>query len=232
MATTVNLQKAYSKLNSSIVELFDGLGIHRAATIPHVDGQTMADHIQAIGQVLPTIGGVTANFLTATHTKHDPKGGSTVAHSADTLRSTIIPKDNEQAHAAVMAAKAFASDAASLLGDDDPTVKVAKGQLDLFGKNDMAGMSAFDAGAALLSVPGPLIQSIARAHSGTKAGGHSPQLRAPGGSAPAESASNAPGQSEEVGDQAEGQEQAAGAPAAQETAPAAASQAGSAPETA
>jgi len=176
---SVNLQRAYSKLNSAIAALFDSLGVRRTATIPHVAGENMTQHLQAIGSVLPAIGGVTANLLTATHTKHDPNGGATIAHPAAKLRSTTIPKNSEPAKAAVAACRNFVNKAAFLLGDDDPTVKIAKSQLDLIGKFGMANMTGFDSGVALLSVPGPLIQAIAKAHSGTKDGGHAPHLRAP-----------------------------------------------------
>jgi hypothetical protein len=36
-----NLQRAYSRLHSSITALFDGLGVRRTATIPHVAGEQM-----------------------------------------------------------------------------------------------------------------------------------------------------------------------------------------------
>ena len=176
---SINLQRAYSKLNSAITNLFDGLGIRRSATISHVAGESMASHIETVGNALLTVGGVSANILTASHTLHSPTGGETVAHPSDKLRETQIPKDSELAKAAINACKNFVSKVASLVGEEDPAVKLAKSQLALIGKNDMQGMSAFDAGASLLSVPGPLIQMVARLHSGTKENGHAPHLRAP-----------------------------------------------------
>jgi hypothetical protein len=175
---SVNLARAYSRLNGAIAALFDSLGIRRSATIPHIDGQSMSDHIQAIGAVLPSVGGVTNNMLTATHSKHDPNGGATIAHPAAKLRETTIPKNYEPAKAAVAACRNFVNKAAFLLGDDT-VVKTAKSQLDLIGKFNMSGMTAFDCGVALLSVPSPIIAEIARAHSGTKDSGHAPHLRAP-----------------------------------------------------
>jgi hypothetical protein len=62
---------------------------------------------------------------------------------------------------------------------ETPEVKVAKSQIALIGKSDMQGMSAYDAGAALLSIPSPLIQLIAQRHSFVKHGEHNPVLTAP-----------------------------------------------------
>lgn len=203
----VNLQKAYSKINQSIVELFDGLGVRRSATIAHVAGQSMADHIQDIGKVLPTIGGVTANFLTATHTKHDPNGGATIAHSASKLRETVIPEGSEKAKAAISATKSFVSKAEALVGET-PEVKLAKAQIQLISKRDGAGMSAWDLGAGLLSVPGPVIQALARAHNMVKHGEVHPGLTGP--KAPQE----APGEAQGGGEPSEVQSAATAAPAA------------------
>jgi hypothetical protein len=215
----VNLQKSYSHLNSAVANLFDESGIRRNATISHVSGQSMADHIQDVGKILPGLGGITANVLTSTHTKHDPNGGATISHPAHKLRETLIPKDSEPAKDAVSSAKSFVNQAASLLGEDDPAVKLAKAQLQLVSTRDMAGMSLFDAGAALLGVPGPLIQKIARLHSMTHPDGPSPQLRASqAGSAPQdaqEGASGAQGQAQP----AAGDQEAQPAQEAQESAP-------------
>jgi hypothetical protein len=176
---SVNLQRSYSKINEAIRKLADGLGVPRNSTIPHVEGQSMADHIAAVGQVLASHGGITSSVLTATHTKHDSGGGSTVAHHSQKLKEVIVPKDWEDAKAAVAAERSFISKCAILLGDDDPAIKLAKSHIALIGRANLAGMTVFDAAVALLSIPGPLIQSIARAHSGTKDGGHAPHLRAP-----------------------------------------------------
>jgi hypothetical protein len=176
---SANLQRGYSKLNCAIAELFDGLGVRRSATIPHIAGENLAQHLDAISNVLPTIGGVTANLLTATHTKHDQNGGATIAHPAPKLREAIIPKNSEAAKAAIAAERSFISKCAFLLGDDDSAVKIAKSQIDLIGKSDLAGMTAFDAGVGLLSIPGPLIQKVAQMHDQTKEGGMHPKLRAP-----------------------------------------------------
>jgi hypothetical protein len=176
---SINLQRAYSKLNSAITALFDGLGVQRAATVAHVEGQSMSDHMQDVGKVLSTIGGVTANLLTATHTKHDPNGGATVAYPAHKLRETEVPADSDVARKAIDACRSFVSKCTALLGNDDPAVKTAKSQLDLVGRHDGEGMTSFDLGAALLSVPGPLIQKISRLHSEYKHGRVHPILTAP-----------------------------------------------------
>jgi hypothetical protein len=222
--TGVNLQKAYSKLNSSITALFDGLGVRRSATIPHVKGEQMHEHIGAIAKVLPSIGGVTANFLTATHTQHDPTGGATVAHPSHKLREAIIPQDSKEAKGAISAVRTFVNKVGSLVGET-PEVQKAKSQVQLIATHDMAGMTAFDAGAALISIPHPLIQLVARMHSGTKPGGHAPHLRAPGGQIPPESQSQPVGEAQAVAQVPEGQETASAAPGAPQTAPQGAPQA-------
>jgi mevalonate kinase len=130
----VNIQRAFSKLNSAIAEMCDSLGVRRSATCPHQEGQSMADHIQDVGQVLSTIGGVTANLLIATHTKHSSTGGETVAYSANKLRETIIPKDAAEVKAAINACRSFVSKVASLVGGP-PEVKTAQSQIKMVGKN-------------------------------------------------------------------------------------------------
>ena len=67
----------------------------------------------------------------------------------------------------------------ALVGDSDTSVKLAKSQLALIGQHNGSGMSVADLMIALINLVGPPINSVARAHSGTKEGGHSPQLRAP-----------------------------------------------------
>jgi len=164
-----------------------------------VKGEQMHEHIAAVGKVLPTIGGVTTNFLTATHTQHDPNGGATVAHPSHKLREAIVPKDSVEAKAAISACRNFVNKVASLLGNEDPAVQKAKSQVALIGHSEGQGMTAFDLGAGLISIPGPLIQKLARLHSGTKDGGHSPSRRAPNpGMAPQgqETAMAAPGASQ------------------------------------
>jgi hypothetical protein len=131
-----------------------------------------------VGHTLATIGGVTANLLTASHTKHSPTGGETVAHSSDKLRQTLIPPKSEEAKAAIAACKSFVSKVESLVGETSE-VKTAKSQISLIGKNEGTGMTAFDLGAALLSVPGPLIALLARRHSEVKHGRVHPLLTGP-----------------------------------------------------
>jgi hypothetical protein len=167
---SVNLKKSYSRLNSAICDLFDGLGIKRSLSSPHQDGQSMDQHITSVGEQLQKVGGATKNFISATHSiHHGGKGGMTVAHPVDKLHETVIPVNNEDAKKAVSAAKTFVRQSAFLLGDD-PVIKTAKSQLELIGKHDMSGMSAFDAGASLLAMTGPIVQKIARLHSETKHG--------------------------------------------------------------
>jgi|SRR5579872_5144667 len=178
LAGSVNLHRAFSKLNEALMKLADESGVVRTATIPHISGQSMAEHLEIVGQTLAQAGGLTANVLTATHSVHGPDGGVTVAHPAEKLRQTIVTKDNKNAKAAIDACKSFISKAEFLLGETRET-KIAKSQLSLVGKSDGAGMTVADLMLSLINIPVPVIQAVARAHSGTKDGGHAPHLRAP-----------------------------------------------------
>lgn len=215
----VNIQKSYSALNASLTRLFDESGVKRSFSVPYVDGQEMADHVSAVGQVAGNVGGLTNNLLTTSHHEGGKGWGSgdghTVGHPAEDLRNTIIPKDDEHAKDAIAAAEKNLNNIESLLGEDDPTIKVAKGQLAMVKKTEGAGMNLLDFGIMLVQTQFAPMQSLARAHSGTKEGGHAPQLRAPGGSsAPPSGDQGAP---------------AGGAPEAQ-AAPAAPEASGAAPE--
>ena len=163
----VNLHRAFSKLNESIRELFDSLGVRQSANIPHVAGESAKDHIGAVGAVLPGIGGVTKNFLIATHTEHSKTGGETVLYPSGRLRETVIPPKTPEAKAAINACKHFVRLVDSLVGET-PEVLKAKSQLALIGRNEGQGMSAWDLAAGLLSVPTPLIKMLARLHSTAK----------------------------------------------------------------
>jgi len=173
---SVNLKAAYSKVNEALIRLADGLGIPRTATLPHLDGQNMGDHVEAVGNALKPAGGVTKNLLNVGHSRHG--SGETVAHLADKARETLITKDNADAKAAISAAKGLVRKIEFLIGDQDP-VKVAKNQLAIVGKSDGENMTVLDLNVALHQIVAPVIQAVARAHSGTKEGGHSPQLRPP-----------------------------------------------------
>jgi hypothetical protein len=175
----VNLQRAYSKLNAAVRSLFDGLGISRSATCPHQSGQSMADHLSEIGQVMASHGQITGSIMTATHSVHADDGGSTVGHPNQPLLATKIPKDSAEAKAAIAACRSLVNKVASLIGKEDPSVKLADSQLQLISRNQMAGMSAFDAGVALLNIPGPMIQSLARAHNFVKHGEHVVHITGP-----------------------------------------------------
>jgi hypothetical protein len=161
-----NLQRAYSKLNEAVRAMLDGLGIRRSASIPHSEGQSMADHLSEVGQVMASHGQISGNIMTATHSVHDKDGGSTVGHPNPQLLQTIVPKDSELAKAAINACRTLISKSESLIGET-PEIQRAKSQIALLSKSDGQGMSAFDLSAALLNIPGAVIQSLARKHSQT-----------------------------------------------------------------
>jgi len=242
MADKVNLQKSYSALNEKLAKQFDESGVKRSFTVPYIDGQGMTEHVQAVGAAAAQAGGLTKNLLTTMHHSEGKGWGSgdghTVGHPADSLRSTIIPKDNEHAKATIDAAQTHLNNIKKLLGDEDPTVKVAQGQLNLVKKGDGAGMNLLDFGVMLVQVMHAPNQAVARAHNDTKSNGAGhPKLQAPG-SAPQEppegGAGSAGGGAGEPQPAQEGAEPAAGAQpeaAAGAAAPEAQAAPGAAPAT-
>jgi hypothetical protein len=179
----VNLHKAYALLNERIAEVFDASGIKRSFTVPYVDGQSTDEHVQAVGQAASQSGGLTGNLLT---TAHHSKGkgwgtgdGHTVGHPVDKLRVAHIAKDFPPAIAALSAARSLLDKIGSLVGNEDKAVKTAKNQLQFISKTNGSDMTVLDFGVALQQIVAPPIQSVARAHSGAKSGGHAPQLRGP-----------------------------------------------------
>ena len=183
MADKISLQKSYSALNEKLATQFDASGIRRAFTVPYVEGQPMADHISAVAQVASQSGGLTGNMITSAHHSGGKGWGSgeghTVGHPSDKLRTTVIPKDDEHAKASIAAAQTHLNNLSKLIGEDDPAVTTANSQLDLVKKTDGAGMSLLDFGGMLIQIMYRPMQAAARAHSGTKEGGHAPHLRGP-----------------------------------------------------
>jgi hypothetical protein len=174
---SVNLAKSFSKINTALIALADQY-VRRSFAIPHSEGETPAQHFQSVGQVATQQGGLTKNLVLAEHSLHGTNGGVTVGYSADKLREVIIPKNDENAKAAIDATKSFVSKARKLLGNV-PTVQTAQSQIELVGQHNGEGMTISDLVIGLINIPHPLIQNVARLHSGTKTGGHHPLLRAP-----------------------------------------------------
>lgn len=181
-AAPVSLHRAFSNLQEKLTALMDVHG-KRSATIPYIHGGSSEDHISAVGQALQSVGGVTRNVLTSAHHANGRGFGSgdgaTVAFHADTLRDAVIPANSELAKAALSAESNLINQIAKLIGDKDQSVQVARSQIKLVGKSSGAGMTLLDFVSALQAIPGPAVAAVARAHSGTKEGGHAPHLRAP-----------------------------------------------------
>jgi hypothetical protein len=133
MAETVNLKRSYSALNEALVKVFDESGVKRAFTVPYIEGQEMSDHINSVGQAASTVGGLSGNLVMSAHHSSGKGYGSgdghTVGHPAEKLRQTQIPKDDANAKAAIAVAQHCINNFKFLLGDDDPTVQTAQGQL-------------------------------------------------------------------------------------------------------
>lgn len=232
MAETVNIQKSYSAVNAALAKLFDESGVRRSFTIPYVEGHAMADHINAVSTVAKQNGGLTNNFLASSHHSSGKGWGSadgeTSGHPSEKLRQAVIPKGDENAKAAIAAAQKCITQFRFLLGDDEPTVQTAQGQLNLIKPTDGAGMTLFDFGVLLINLLHKPIQSVARAHSGTKKNGHSPMLRGPVQESPQvaqETPQPAQGGAQEGEQAPTGGQAAPEAPETSQTAPAAPEQA-------
>jgi len=221
---TVNIKKDYSALNERLAKLFDESGVRRSFTVPYIEGQMPAEHINAVGDAASQNGGLTENILTSGH-HADGKGygsgdGKTVGHPAEKLRQTIIPAEDENAQSVIEAAQKLINDFKFLLGDDDPTVQTAQGQLNLVKRTNGSGMSLFDFGVLMIQMMYKPVQAVARAHNGTKAGGHTNHLRGPEAQSAQEQPETAQGGAQEAEQAPEDQTQAPEAPAAPAAAPA------------
>jgi hypothetical protein len=223
MAESVSLNKSYSALNEALIHLFDESGIKRSVTIPYVEGQSMADHVNAVGQAANQVGGLAANIAMSAHHSggrgYGSGEGHTVLHSADKLRSTIIPAKSEPAKNAIAAAQTHLNNLEFLLGKTDPNLQAAQSQLNLVKPTEAAGMNLFDLAMLVIGIMHKPTQAVARAHSGTKKGGHAAHLRAPEAQEvqeAQEAAPEAPGGAEEQNQAPTGEQAAPAAPAAPE----------------
>jgi hypothetical protein len=162
--------------------------------------------------------------------------GETVAHPAEKLRQTIIPKDDEKAKAVIAAAQKNLNNLKFLLGDKEPSVQAAQDQLDMVKPTNAAGMNLFDLGALVLGIMHRPTQTVARLHDATKPGGLQHKLRAP-------AAEEAPQGGQESQEPAQGEPQGASqasnpqtaapaAPGAPQAVPAAPQAGGPAPQAA
>ena len=217
-AETVNLKKSYSALNEAITKLYDESGVRRSFTVPYIESQPMADHIAAVGTAAQQNGGLTANLITSSH-HSDGKGwgsgdGHTIGHPAEKLRQTIIPKNDERAKAAISAAQKHINNLKFLLGDDEPTVQTAQGQLNLVKPTSGAGMSLYDLGILLINIMHAATQKVGQKHSEHKHGGAIHARR----TAPAQEESQ--GGQESQPEPQGGEQAAGGAPTGTQTAPA------------
>jgi hypothetical protein len=226
MSETVNLKKSYSALNEAITKLYDESGVRRSFTVPYIESQPMADHVTAVGQAASQNGGLTGNLVMSAH-HSDGKGpgsgdGHTVGHSAEKLRQTLIPKNDERAKAAINAAQTYLNHLKVLLGDDEDTIKTAQGHLNLVKPTSGSGMSLFDMGVLLINIMHAPTQKMGQKHSESKHGGEIHARRT--GPAQEESqggGQEAPGEAPEAGAGSEAQ----AAPEAQGAAPTAPGQA-------
>lgn len=232
MSDKVNLQKDYSQLNEAIIKLNDEAGVGRSGTIPYVEGQSMSDHIAGVGQVASQVGGLTKNVISSAHHSGGKGFGSgeghTVLHPADKLRQTTIPKNDPNAKAVIAAALKYLNDVETVMGDKEPAVVTAKSQVNLVKPTSAAGMSLFDLGTLIIQSIYPAAQAVAKAHSGTKKGGHAAHLRAPEQQAAPEQGAQPQGAPQGGGGAPEGTPAPAAPPAApapQQAAPAAPPQA-------
>lgn len=222
---TVNLKQDYSALNETLIKVFDESGVKRSFTVPYIEGQEMADHINSVAAAAKQTGGLTTNLIMSAHHSSGKGWGSgeghTVGHSTEKLRQTTIPQKDPHAKAAIAAAQTLVNDLKFLMGDDEPTVQEAQGHLNLVKPTNAQGMSLFDFGSMLIAMFQKPLQAVARLHSGTKKGGHSAQLRGPEAQQGQEQPSEAQGEAQPAGETSEAQ----ASPETQGEAPAASEQA-------
>lgn len=179
----VNIHKAFAAVQENLIKLFDELGIKRNLTVPYIEGGDMASHLDAVSQAAAQAGGLTKTLI-ASHHHTSGKGfgtgeGHSVGYNSERLRETLIPADDKNAKKLLASAKSLVSKAESLLGPEENAVKIAKAQLNVMGKHDLAGMNAMDVGVAIQNLFVPVLQALARAHNGTKSNAHHPKLTGP-----------------------------------------------------
>ena len=236
MADKISIQDSYSNLNEKLAKQFDGSGVRRSFTLPYVDKQSMADHVNAVAQAAAQSGGLTGNMITSAHHSGGKGWGSaegeTVGHPTEKLRMTIIPKDDKLAKASLAAAQKHIDNIKALIGDKNPAVATAQSQLNLVKRTNGAGMNLFDFGGMLTQIMLKPMQALARAHDATKPGGIHPLLRPPAANASAgqESAPEAPSEAQGGGETSEGTPEASAAPSGTEGASAPAAGAPPAPQ--
>lgn len=185
-----NLHRLVSNVNESLTKLFDELGVQRSFVVPYVDGQDSSEHVSTVSKTAARVGGLGKNFITTMH-HSTGKGwgtgeGRTVGHPAHALRNTVIPKDDPNAKSVIDAAQKYLNAIASLMGDDEPTVKKAQAQLNLVKKTEGSGMNLLDFGTFIIHNMTMPTQSVARAHHLKKPGGaNTSKLLPPHGQEPA-----------------------------------------------
>ena len=154
----------YSKTTASLVKMLDAIGVKRAATIPYVDGDAEANHIQAVGAAAAQQGGLTRVLVHSYHKSagRDHSDGESVLHSTDKLEQTIIPKDTEEVKTVLGHAQKTINKFSETVGKTDKTVQSAQGYLDLMKTHDGAGMNALDFAVGIQQLLAPLAMAASR----------------------------------------------------------------------
>jgi hypothetical protein len=168
----VNLQKLYSRVNEALTKLFDESGVRRSFTVPYVEQEPMAQHVSTVGKVALRNGGLTKNLVTTMH-HSGGKGwgtgdGETVGHPAHNLKTTVVPKDDENAKAVIDSAQKYLNAIGSFVGEKEPAIQTANSQLSIVKKTNGAGMNLLDFGTLIQQVLHGPTQIIARAHHNAK----------------------------------------------------------------
>lgn len=168
----INLHASVAKVNQSLTELNDALGVRRAFTAPFVEGQGMDEHIKTVGAAADLHGGITKVLLSSYHHEKGKGFGSgegeTVGHPVEKLNSTLIPKDFAPAIKAIGAVRTLITKAASIVGDKDPAITKGRSQLGLLNAANGAQMNLMDFNSMMQFLVLPVIQSVARAHHAVK----------------------------------------------------------------
>jgi hypothetical protein len=168
----VNLHTSVAKVNESLAQLNDALGVRRVFSTPFVDGEGMSDHVKTVGAAADQHGGLTKVLLSSYH--HEGKrgwnssDGETVGHPVEKLQSTLIPKDFAPAIKAIGATRTLITKAASVVGDKNSAITKARSQLGLLTASNAAQMNLMDFCSMIHFLVLPVIQSAARAHHAVK----------------------------------------------------------------
>lgn len=178
----VQISRDVSRVQEKLTALIDSAGVKRSIHVPYLN-EPAENHIRGVANAAKEVGGLSQNILsTFHHGSGDGFGSShglTAGWRSDDLKSAIVPKDSDAAKAVCTAANRLVSQAASLIGEKNPAIAQAKSMLQVICKNNLSGMSLFDAAISMTNISHSVVQSLAREYSNSHPDGPAIHLRAP-----------------------------------------------------